>query len=461
MNDVGGMGMTCLFPLLILFPMKNSILLLLLSFPLIISAQDKHDHIWLFGYTSDNHRAMLDFNGSQMEISDLEFEMDVAPTNTIMSDEDGNLLFYSNGCDINNANHEIMENGEVINPGMMEDIFCPSQAINWPQGVLALPLPESDSLYYVFNLNLEGVYPSPPFLGIAPRLLYAQLIDMSENNGLGKVIEKNQVIKQDTFGRGGIQATRHANGIDWWMTVPKSHSNCYWVFLINKEGMEEPFLECEGEVWLDRDQLGQQSFSPNGEWFARIHSSNYFQLYKFNNVNGSFSDAILIDLPDLEGTRPGVSFSPNSQYLYANTREKVYQLDLMADDIPNSRVLIAEYDGYWNISHTTFDIQALAPNGKIYISVPGSTYNLHVIHKPDCPGLKSELQQHGIELPVFNGSAVPHFPHYRNLPSSVDCDSVYVSLSEEVLNRFIKIFPNPTQGVNLFGTKGTGWKLCY
>lgn len=179
--------------------MKYIILLLLLSSSVICFTQGEHDHLWLFGYTSDGQRTMLDFSDDPMEISMVEFATDIAPTNTTMSDKNGNLLFFSNGCQITNADFEVMENGDTINPGMMQQIYCPSQAINWPQGVIALPLPESDSLYYVFNLNLEGVYPTPPYLGIAPRILYGQLIDMTENNRLGRVIEKNMVIKQDTF----------------------------------------------------------------------------------------------------------------------------------------------------------------------------------------------------------------------------------------------------------------------
>ena len=140
------------------------------------------------------------------------------------------------------------------------------------------------------------------------------------------------------------------------------------------------------------------------------------------------------------------SNSPNSRFLYASTWVEIYQFDLMADDIAGSRVLIGEYDGYHNISSTTFNIHALAPDGKVYISVPGSTYYLHVIHKPDCPGLKSELQQHAVELPILNFSAVPHFPHYRNAPINVDCDSIYTTTNTEAVLGNIRIFPNPTSG---------------
>jgi type IX secretion system substrate protein len=423
----------------------KGVLLFFLAFSFVAHAQDKHNNIWIFGYGSSGNRVILDFTEGQMELLNENFEMGLGLTNTIMSDKDGKLLFYSNGCDINNADHEIMENGEEISPGLMEDIYCAAGYTVWPQGVLALPYPESDSLYYVFNLNMEaGPYPEPN-VPIIPYKLYAQLIDMSANNGLGKVIAKNQVVKQDTFGRGGIKATRHANGIDWWLIAPKSHSNCYWMFLIDKDGVHAPALECEGFVWLDRDQVGQQCFSPDGKWYARIHSSNYFQLYRFDNASADLFESINIEIPDLVQTTPGVAFSPNSRYLYANTREKVYQFDLEAEDIPNSRILIAEWDGFVNVSSTKFNMQALAPDNKIYISVTGSTYNLHVINKPDCPGLQCELQQHAIELPVLNNRAIPNLVHYRNMPSGVDCETSNTDTIGK--QKEIKVYPNPTNGL--------------
>ncbi|GIV32304.1 MAG: hypothetical protein KatS3mg030_610 [Saprospiraceae bacterium] len=34
-----------------------------------------------------------------------------------MSDAEGHLLFYSNGCEVMNWAHQLVENGDSINPG--------------------------------------------------------------------------------------------------------------------------------------------------------------------------------------------------------------------------------------------------------------------------------------------------------------------------------------------------------
>ncbi|MBK6993680.1 MAG: T9SS type A sorting domain-containing protein [Lewinellaceae bacterium] len=133
--------------------------------------------------------------------------------------------------------------------------------------------------------------------------------------------------------------------------------------------------------------------------------------------------------------------------------ENIYQFDLRPD-IEASKVKIATWDGYFNPYATIFYLAALAPDGKIYISNTSSTYNLHVIHKPNCPGLSCELEQHGIVLPSYNYATIPNLPHYNILDTSYDCDT---SISTEVANAEdrLLIFPNPaTDQLHISGLEG-------
>jgi hypothetical protein len=79
------------------------------------------------------------------------------------------------------------------------------------------------------------------------------------------VVSKNQIAVQDTFARGNIQAIKHKNGVDWWINTPKSHSNCYFLTLVNAQGVQPAQIKCEGTIWNDKDSQGQAVFSPNGK----------------------------------------------------------------------------------------------------------------------------------------------------------------------------------------------------
>ncbi|MBK7683629.1 MAG: hypothetical protein IPJ26_14690 [Bacteroidetes bacterium] len=54
--------------------------------------------------------------------------------------------------------------------------------------------------------------------GVADHGLYYSIIDLSFNGGLGKVVQKNVQLRNDTI-CDGITAVRHGNGRDWWVVV--------------------------------------------------------------------------------------------------------------------------------------------------------------------------------------------------------------------------------------------------
>lgn len=302
--------------------------------------QSKRDYQWIMGYDYSqlpDQMISMDFNYCPNYISHINtvgnFHME--GSNTSMSDEDGNLLFYSNGCYLVNKEGYIMENGDSINPGLIQDSFCDAGGSPYAQGVISIPAPGSDSLYYVFNLNMGLPYwLQDPFLGVAPERLYYQLIDMSQSNGLGKVVAKNQVAVQDTFARANIQAVKHANGIDWWVITPKSHSNCYFLTLVTAQGVQPSFLECEGKVWTDHDASGQAVFTPDAARYIRFNADNGLNIFDFDNETGDLSNPVLIEFPPSDTFYlGGASVSPNSRFLYASARKKLYQFDLQAQDI--------------------------------------------------------------------------------------------------------------------------------
>ena len=88
------------------------------------NAQIKGDFNWIFGVESgfvDNTEGtddgvLLNFNAAEIDFEYFEKPFSHYLTNASTSDDDGNLLFYTNGCAVANAQHEVMENGEGINP---------------------------------------------------------------------------------------------------------------------------------------------------------------------------------------------------------------------------------------------------------------------------------------------------------------------------------------------------------
>ena len=420
--------------------------------PIFVGAQ-QHDNIWLFGYSSDPDTSIfggsvLDFNKQPTDIFYQYREMNFDETNASICDTTGILLFYSNGIYIADASHEPMENGEGLNPGEFADDHQYYGYI-LAQGVMAIPKPDSDSLYYLFHASRD--YPTSQ-VGHHTPFFYYSLIDMSLNNGLGAVVEKNQVIIDDILNLGRVTATKHSNGRDWWILLRKYNSNKYYRLLVTPDEILNLGVQEIGEPF--NNGVGQSVFSPDGSKYV-VYNGNYIweggllNIYDFDRCSGLLSDPIQAANIDSAYTL-GAAISTNSRYLYLSSFNYIYQYDLEANDILGSKDTVAVYDGYeLEIAPTIgiptrFSLMQLAPDGKIYISIPGGVNVLHVINNPNEAGVACDVAQHSVILPTYNSRTMPNFPNYRlGAEIGSPCDTITSTHLPDIPTLHVKVFPNP------------------
>lgn len=426
-----------------------------------IYSQDKENHLWMLGYDNIWHNdssylsvgnTSFDFNYNPMQAKwESICKIDFHETCATICDKNGNLLFYTNGVVVANMEHDTMENGAGLNPGYYTEIYSGGGGNRIMQSALILPYPNHENLYYILH-NAPELDENGNGLWYPTSLLFS-LVDMSANGGLGKVVEKNQVLIQDTLCYAGITACRHANGRDWWLMIPEYGNNYFYRILLSPEGFSLEGKQCLG--YRDRYDGWQAYFSPDGKKYAR-HGITNIQLFDFDRCTGMFSNPDTIGIPH---NSPwwwlgGLAFAPNSKYLYFSSELFVYQLDTDAPDVAASMQLVAEYDtikvevppgsGVW--LPVPFWFMGLAPNGKIYIVPPNAAQVMHVIEEPDLPGLACNLVQRGQPLPTINAYTIPNFPHFR-LGAEVGsgCDTLgTVSIAQPQASN-IKVYPNPAQ----------------
>lgn len=437
--------------------MSNIIKLLYacICFPIFLDAQV--DNIWVLGANSSTQRSRISFDFDSIFVSTLNSNLWMDGGNSSICDKYGQLQLYTNGAKIYGPNHQLIENGDSISIGYIQNLYS-SLGNPWVQSALILPMPTQDSVYVQFNNDMWPAYDGDSLsFPVAPLHLLYHIVDMRQNSGLGKVISKNNIAVSDTLARLNIQAQRHRNGTDWWVIVPESHSNCYYVCLLDSSGVSAPKKYCLGHKWTDADDFGQAVFSPNGKLFARVNFWNGLNIYGFDDSTGELSKALHFDFVNEDFLTAGAAFSSNSRYLYVTSTYKIFQYDMDADDIIASRITVAEYDGHTNTSPTHFYQAVLAPDKKIYISTVNSTYNLHVIHRPNCPGLACLVEQHGITLPALNHYSMPNLPHYDH--SFLSCDST-TSNTIPAYERLTSIFPNPFSDQLTIKTSNlSAWKI--
>ena len=423
-----------------------------------------HDAIWLMGedntpsnpYIEGN---VLDFRSGQLSISSDSFYIELHSSTANICDASGQLLFYTNGCRIANRQHQLMDNGDDINPGTVHDIQCVREEYPWQgaytagnQSCLILPQPGHDSLYYLFHKGID--YLQDPVQGLigVTRPLYYSLINMNAHGGLGRVELKNQTIIETDIQFGQLSAVRHANGQDWWVFTPgPADTNLYYRFLLTQDGIGEWQTQSIGIPHTRTG--GWANFSPDGKLYARYNPANNDDLYLFevDRQTGELSNFQFIPIDEgVPNFNSGVAFSPSSRFLYVSTALKIFQFDTWAEDIAGSGVVVAEYTPVSDFIPQYFWGLQLGPDCRLYVYC-NSCDVVHLIHQPDEPGLACQFEQGAVELPWGIFRSQPHFPNYRLGPvgdEGLPCTPI-VSVNGSPpppLGPELRLAPNPSSG---------------
>ena len=177
--------------------MKKSIILILLLASNNIFAQ-KEAYNWFFGLYSG-----FTFNTPSHIPQWIDTKLNGRYSCTSISDSIGNLLFYSNGYEILNFRDENL--GKIA---------------EYSECALILKKPNTKTLYSIFHTLYQE-------RGI---LLYST-VDMSCNNGRGKIIEKS-IILDSLIDVDKLSATSHENGKDIWIAVHQDFTNVFYLYLM-------------------------------------------------------------------------------------------------------------------------------------------------------------------------------------------------------------------------------------
>jgi hypothetical protein len=422
-----------------------------------ISYSQGLNHQWLLGYgtftdsfsTSQKARLLFDVNNVTVVPETRKMKFLSAQAN--IADSTGNLLFYTNGCWIADATNDTMQNGNGLNPGPFTNSWCNNlYGMPFIGQTLALPWPDSSHKYILFHST------GNPGTGVfLPTELMYSVIDMSLNGGLGAVTQKNVIALQDSLCP-TLAACKHANGRDWWIVMMRDSSDLVYKILLTPAGIVT--ITSQNLNVPDHDGFNfQMSFSPDGNKFAYSYISGSFgsayrdiRLFDFDRCNGMFSNPLLIDISTPYGGY-GMTFSPNSKYLYVTDYDFIFQINTDTSDVPASVQVVAINDGYYSPQPpywTDFFLMYLAANGKIYISSGNSVVDLHYINYPDSSGVACDVQQHSLHLPCYSGRGhVNHPNYYLGCDTTLGCPCLTTGVDEIAGHDFnFSVSPNPTSG---------------
>ena len=418
-------------------------------------------HQFLLGYDNGisapntSLRSILEINSNSILVVPDSFKMAFDATQANISDEQGNLLMYANGCWIADATGDTMQNGNNINPGSHSASYCNNfSGLNYPSMSAFLPYPgDTNLVLFVHHACNDGV-------NLNSDTLFYSIVDKRLNNGLGAVTQKRLVARKALGSRvlPAMSIVQHGNGRDWWVVTVSKFSDSLDVSLFTPTGVINYPRSASGFLGVNNGFGGLNLFSPDGAKFAfRCGDSfstgggvAYTRVLDFDRCTGLFTNPR--QLNDTVYTQIVLlNFSPNSKYLYSGTASTITQINLDSTILSNGLDTVCQITPYcWPISGLTcnsFFNGTLTANGKIYISSGNSMVEMNYINYPDSNGIACDVQQHALRLPCYVFRSHVFHPNYYLGPAiGSACDSLpHVGLQEN-LNQVqnFKLYPNPS-----------------
>jgi hypothetical protein len=450
--------------------MKTLCVTLILSITITVSAQQVHDakrdFVWLFGLTNDGilqRQTMLNFKTDSLKVSQISVNAHVLfQSNASICDTAGNLLFFTNGCVLQDSNLIYIEGADTINLGYDWERSCKSApSIDITQGKWHVNgtwiVPVGNNKFKVLSVNQTDQYLN------TSGMRYVNIRHTTETPKFLQGEDFERQFISGSLSTSKFALVRHGNGRDWWIVNEHRNTRSYFTTFFDSTNFQYPTnqtivpeLASVSPVILTPS--GQACFSPNGKKYVVFDAFNSCKVFDFDRCSGklsNFQQFIPFANGDSLESIAGCAISPNSRYLYLLMKNEIGQYDLESSVIASTGIKVAQYDGYlvpnpppsvpFGPPHNFYQAQ-LGPDGKIYIFSTAGRETFTVIEHPDEPGINCHVNQHKFEFGHWGPVAQPpRFPNFRLGPVvGSPCDTITSAINEpEVMQARMQLRPNP------------------
>jgi PKD repeat protein len=342
-------------------------------------------NIWYFGnYAGVNFNTNPPSNLDGSAISTLE-------GTSVICDDNGNLLFYTDGTTLYNRDHEPMLNG--LNLKGHKSAY---------QSSIIVPKPGDKNIYYVFTADA--------WENSCKAGYNFSEVDMRLDGGLGNVTSvKNVLLSTPSSER--LAAVRGADGNSYWVITNEWSTNRFRAYKVDCAGVNTtPVISTAGLPMTDHtyNNIGTLRVSPDGKKIIQTNvkgraevtpTNEYAQLFDFNDATGQLSNPRTIPLLN-DGYYFGAEISPDSRMLYIINAPKnsIHQFDISSGDI--TAIMASKQVLTVPLANGSLTGAALGPDQKIYLTTGG--LSLHVINNPNLAGAACGLVLEQLQL-AHNG----------------------------------------------------------
>ncbi len=341
--------------------------------------QELENANWVFGNNTGIFHNGIDLQEITSEANVLN---GVKPAS--ISNDAGELAFYTDGSKVWNVDNNIIDNGEFSNLGLTN---------------LFVPVPGNTNQLYLFRSAEWGVDYS--------------LIDLTLNGGEGGIVADEKEVFFHEY-RSELMLAGKESSANFWLIVANNQGGIggdiyirTWEVtatdLIFNATFNDSFIFATWNAELDDARL-----SPDCSKIATHHKGHYITLFEFDNQTGTVVDAIdnSVDANTSFTIRTTLEFSPNGEYLYViGDFARIDRFDLTnfnSAAIDASQTMIAQSSNWRDIK--------LGPYGDLYL-INANANTIDRVIDPDVTGEGTGVENGILEMELANFL----FPNTPNL----------------------------------------------
>ena len=381
---------------------------------------DQSNNIWYFG-----DGAGLDFNPDPNDPNGptpraVSHNQDIPAGTTTISDETGQVLFFTDGETVWDLNGNVMENGDSIGGSNLSS-----------QSVLAIPVPQDETIFYLFTTQTAADGSNQVKFSVVD-------IKVENPNGVGNVVSKDNFL----FSPSTEHSAALAAGDTTWVLFHELGNNTFRAYPVSIFGIGSPVFSSVGSNHGFNTGVGTMKFSPDGTKVAvtiQDGACSRLEIFDFDPENGEMTEYALLDLGCNGEDIYGMEFSPDGSRAYVSflggggkVEEFLIQAPEQTGTTPlacaacfdnaNTRpqieacILNSPVRGVLSTSGP-FGALQIGPDGQIYVARPGqnmlgsinagSDCNVSIYNEMGSPpltgtsnlGLPSFVQQSGSSIP--------------------------------------------------------------
>ena len=361
------------------------------------TAQLQKNH-WYFG-----EGAAISFDGgTPTTLYDNPLTAQTQTSACISDAKTGELLFYTNGYEVRNADHTICENGAGI-------------AGNNATDVLILSDPFNEDQYYLFMIHPMGAWPSTHLL------VYHKVV--KNDQGTFTVTPEEIFLTAGNFNK--ITAVKNCRNGGYWLLYFQSQTESgFYAYSIGPKGVSgKPVISpntsgidlgAVGDIVSNHDgtQIAVTDYAPNGSVVLLLDFDKKCGVFTLNKT-------FTTSTPEREYAY-GIAFSPNNNYLfvtYSVGRSELWQINVPGGN--ETRIFL---------SHYSMNELQTGPDGRIYISTSNAglpSPRINVMHRPNLLGFVDIKHEQNFLNLGSGRSSNSHFPNFIQDYSEESCKDQY------------------------------------